>query len=200
MTYYVINYPLIVGLGALGVFFLRKIKIKRKKVVSVLSVLWCVLIVALISVFPIENVFVTFDSPERIVSYTKNLNTIEIVDGKDSCVAISQTDSSSYTHTFVLKNDEGYKIAYYFSVQRLERIHNSHGVFTVYKVRGTQDYYINCFAVGSVDELAVYNRDDKCIDCETYNITEGMYWISLNDFSDGYYIMLNGEKIELNQS
>lgn len=197
MTYYVINYPLIIGLCALGVFVLRKIKTKRKKVISVFSVLWCVLIVALISVFPIENLFVTFDSPERIVSYTKNLNTIEVVDGEDSCVAISQTDASSYTSTFVLKEGEGYKIAYYFSVQRLKRIHNSHGVFTIYKVRGTQDYYISCFTTDSISELEVYDENDRRIDCETYEIINIMSWIYLNDYSDGCYIMLNGEKLEL---
>ena len=76
MLYRLINYPLIVALCALGVFLLRKIKTKRKKVITVLSVLWCVLVVTLRSVFPIENIFVTFDSPEKVVSYTKSLKTI----------------------------------------------------------------------------------------------------------------------------
>jgi hypothetical protein len=197
MLYRLINYPLIVALCALGVFVLRKIKTKRKKVISVFSVLWCVLIVALISVFPIENIFVTFDSPEKVVSYTKSLKTIEVIEGKESCVAISKTDASSYTYTFVLKEGSGYKIAYYFSVQQLERIHDSHGSFTVYKVRGTQDYYISCFTADSISELEVYDENDRRIDCETYEIINIMSWIYLNDYSDGCYIMLNGEKIEL---
>lgn len=197
--YMLIRWSLLIGLSALGIVVLHKTKIKRKKLISVLSVLWCICLVFLISVFPIENAFVTFDSPESVVFYTKHQKTIKIVHGKESCVAISQTDNSSYTSTFVLKDEDGYKIAYYFSVQQVLENSNGKASFTVYKVRDTQDYYISFTVVGfGSKEIDFYNGNDELIDCEIVNVDGSFFrWIYLDGFSDDYYMTINGEKISL---
>ena len=192
-----IFYGLIIGLSALGIFLVRK-KMKKKALVSVLSVLWCVLIVFLTSAFPVENAFVTFDSPEEAVRYASRGTLDEIIYGEDSCLGFSSIREGESEIAYVKKAENGYKLCGLLSVNKISHVKNDKIILNVYNVRNTSDYYISLsFMFVGNKEVEFYNGSGEQIECEIKPIDASPFsWIYLNEFSDDCYMILNGERID----
>lgn len=188
---------LIIGLSVLGKLLLHKI-IKNKKIASVLSVLWCVLIFFLMAVYPVENIFVTFDSSEDAARYASRGTLVDVIHGENSCLAFSSVREGENQATYVRKTEKGYKLCGVLSVKNISQIKNDKIILNVYNVRNTSDYYISLdiMFIGN-KEVKIYNHSGEQIECEIKVIEAVPFsWVYINDFSDDYYIVLNGERME----
>lgn len=61
-------------------------KTVRKKPAAIMSVVLCTLLLAASAVFPVENLFVRFSSPESVSRYAIPGRIDDMVYGKDSCL------------------------------------------------------------------------------------------------------------------
>ena len=66
-----------------AVFIVHKMKIKRKKIFFLLSIVFCTMLVTTVSMFPIENLFISDKSPEDIFSYSKMGEIKEIIPSRN---------------------------------------------------------------------------------------------------------------------
>lgn len=192
-----ISLVLIICFSALGILLIRK-KMKKKFLVSAFSVLWGVLIIFLTSAFPVENAFVTFDSPEEAVRYVSRGTLDEIIYGEDSCLGFSSIREGESEIAYVKKAENGYKLCGLLSVNKISHVKNDKIILNVYNVRNTSDYYIslNFMFVGN-KEVEFYDSKGELIECEVNPVKASPYsWVYLNEFSDDYYMVLNGERID----
>ncbi len=139
----------------------------------------------MISAFPIENLFIRFDSPEQAAQYKSNQPILLSVSGQSSALVISGKDTH-HQLLFVPKADDGWLVSAPDSGGRVVRHSQqadllSEGIaIMVYRYKETDDYYIIVTYMGSgIPEV----RDNH--QSQFYTVNKQ---ISDNDFSGGMIV------------
>lgn len=171
----------------------------KKKNLICISVL-CTVFVFVSGIFPVENFFVNYKSPESVFKYTKNGTVYDIINGNESALVIYREINGTYSHYIVPKNADGYKIPTAFSERKVLHKIDHNGVFDIYNANDTDDYYVfGAVNFGDNDkEISVYDSNDKKIECAVTRVeSTNFIFFFLNDFSDDYYLVINGERLML---
>jgi hypothetical protein len=181
---------------------IRKTKIVRKKLVSLLIVVLCLGLISVSGMFPIENLFINFKSPESVFNYTNSGKVNDVLYGKESCMAIYSNWNSTGGHYIIPKTEKGYKIPSCFATKIVSHKFDKSGLFDVYNVKGTQDYYV----FGTVhlkddgNEIDIFDGSDEKVESNIIRVghTNFIYFF-LDDFSNEYYLLINGEKVSISK-
>lgn len=196
----IIRIILLVIVSVCVVWIIKKSKCKFKKVFSTLTVVLCIVLVSISSMFPVENLFLSYQSPEKVFNYVKSGQIYNIIDGRESSLIIYNTDNSTYGFYIIPKTSDGYKIPNYFTQKKISHKFNKQGAFDVYNVQGTQDYYVSC-TVNLTDiseDILVFNSENEQIGSKVIRIENTNFvFLWMSEFSDGCYLMINDEKIVL---
>lgn len=148
------------------------------------------------SMFPVENLFISFSSPESAFSYTQIGKINQIVDGQESCLIVYTKENGAVSHCIFPLTDKGYKIPNLFAVSRVSHVLNKEGAFTLYRLKNTDDYYSFCSINQSGDcDLQAYNANGDALDVDIYRVESGFYYFYVYDFSGGSYLEANGERV-----
>jgi hypothetical protein len=198
MLFDAIRIILWLAISIFAVFKIRHSRIVRKKLITILTVVLCLLLTSVSGMFPVENLFINFKSPVSVFNYTNTGKIDEIIYGQESCMVIYTKDNAK-GHYIVPKAEKGYKIPSYFGTRKISHKFDESGLFDVYNVRGTEDYYV----VGSINlkenenEIEIFNKKEK-VESNIIRVgnTDFIYFF-LNDFSKEYYLVVNGEKITI---
>ena len=91
-------------------FYHKKSRIGRKKLASFLAVVLFAAVISLSAMFPVENLFVNFESPERVFHYTTSGEIDEIIYGQDSCLVVYAKENNTCGHYMIPRMAKGYKI------------------------------------------------------------------------------------------
>lgn len=196
----IIRIILLVIVSVCSVWIIKKSKCKFKKVFSTLTVVFCIILVSISSMFPVENLFLSYQSPEKVFNYVKSGQIYKIIDGRESSLVIYYTGNSTYGFYIIPKTSDGYKIPNYFTQKKVSHKFDEQGAFDVYNVQGTQDYYVSC-AVNLSDiseEILVFNSENEKIGSKVIKIKNTNFvFLWIPEFSNGCYLMINDEKIVL---
>lgn len=182
------------------IIMVKKSEIARKKFISIISVVICTIIVSVSGMFPVENIFVNYKSPENVFNYTNFGEIDEIIYGQDSCLIIYSKNGNTGGHYIIPKTAKGYKIPNYFTVKKVSHKFDKDGLFDVYDVKGTQDYYV--FATVKLKEndnkIDVFNKLGEKVKSNIVIVenTDFIYF-NLNDFPNDYYLLVNGAKVPI---
>jgi len=179
---------LLLFLAVAWLLFKRR-KMFKKKIVVVLAILFLVGLWWALAIFPIENFFITFKSPQSAFYYTQMGQIEGILYGNDSCMIITKG-----SYSFVLKSAYGYKITNPFSVRHIS--HFFARDFDVYNISGTNDYYVVGSAISKDDSVNIYNNSGELVGVfKTYEANSPFYFAYVNGFSKDDYALINGEKV-----
>ena len=163
MLFNVIRIVIWLVISVFTVTIIRKSKIVRKKFIAILTIFLCMLLVSVSAMFPVENLFINFKSPERVFHYAESGNIDEIIYGKDSCMVIYSKANSTVGTYIIPKVAKGYNIPSYFATENVFHQFDEKGIFDVYHVKGTHDCYI--FATVHLKEkdnvIEVYNEKSE---------------------------------------
>lgn len=196
----IIRIILLVIVSVCAVWIIKKSKCKFKKVFSTLTVVFCIILVSISSMFPVENLFLSYQSPEKVFNYVKSGQIYKIIDGRESSLVIYYTGNSTYDFYIIPKTSDGYKIPNYFTQKKVSHKFDEQGAFDVYNVQGTQDYYVTC-AVNLTDiseDILVFNSENEKIGSKVIKIKNTNFvFLWIPEFSNGCYLMINDEKIVL---
>lgn len=187
-------------LSAVSIKEILKSNIVHKKLFYISTVSACVLVMTITAMFPVENLFVRFNTPEAAFRYASVGNIEEVLHGQSSSLVIYKTDKHTYSRTVILKSSNSYKLPTYFTLKRISQKFNAYGVFSTYHVYGTQDYYILATIPHRNDNetIEVYNSDGTVVESSVVEIKNSYrLYFYLQDFTKGHYIILNGETIPL---
>ena len=204
----------IVGGGLLLIYNAKSAKKGRwivAVIVSGVGLVW------LSSIFPPENLFVTFDSLESLAKYHGAQEVVYTLEGEDSCYIKYMEDRTDSSVCIAKKVDGGYKIATsHVNNQILNSIKDmmlseSYPTASIYTVRGTQDRFINDTITTDNKEpqLSVVDADGNTVDCEIFSrmivpdLGQAPYnfeiciYINNKNWSDNLFLVIDGEESPL---
>ena len=182
-----------------AIFLIKRNKsIVRKKLYMIITLILCVVFCSVLSLFPVENIFITFDSPENVFHYTCSGKIHNIVYGNNSCMVYYSTGNNSYSHSFIIKVKNGYKISNYFRSSKVAHKFDRNGSFDVYNVLGTGDYYV----VGAIPfegtEISIFNNHDEKVNSDIQKVENSDFvYFYLEDFTNGYYLLIDNQRIPI---
>lgn len=200
MLFITIRIVLWIAISTLAVFKIRRSKIVRKKLITGLTVVLCMVLFSISAMFPVENFFINFCSLESVFNYASFGEIYDIIYGKESCMVIYSKGNSTVGHYIIPKSDKGYKIPGYLSTKKILHKFGKGGLFDVYNVNGTQDYYIFGTVHLKEDEnkIDIYNGKDEKIRSDIIRVKNTSFiYFFLDDFSSEYYLIINGEKVSI---
>ena len=133
---------------ALSFLVLRRIgrsHIKRKRAASIISALLILCLISLSAGFPVENLFVHFETPESAFRYSEHGKLLGAVEGSDSCLVVYQNNESVFQAFIFPKTEQGYQLptAGKLKTGKLER--SDLGDFNVVQYSGSSDQYVDGF-------------------------------------------------------
>lgn len=198
MFFNVIRIVLCLAISGACIFNIKTSKIVRKKLASILAIVLCMVLISASAIFPIENLCINFKSSESVFKYANYGEIDEIIYGQESCMIVYSRKNNTGGHYIIPKTEKGYKIPSYFTTKKISHKFNKSGFFNVYNVKGTQDYYV--FATVHLNEkdnkIDIFNGKNEKLECNIVRVenTDFIYFL-LHDFSDEYYLLINGEKV-----
>lgn len=200
MFFLLIRIALWVILSYIVVRIIYTSNIVRKKASVILAVVFSLLITTVSSMFPFENLFVHNKSPESIFNYANPGKIDKVLYGDDSCMVIYSKYNGVISQYIIPKTDNGYIFPTYFTANHVLHKFDKNGLIDVYNAKNTQDYYV--FASFNLSEhendICVFNRESERVNCSMYRVEDsGFVFFSLTDLSEGYYLIINGDKVML---
>lgn len=191
------------------VFILFKvIHIKTKKKVLIISLFGLVFYIAIMCT-PIENLFISFDTPTEALSYYDPFvgKVIDTVEGNETCMIITQKDVNESGVSYVKKSVDGYKVLspIHFPYSVKSKL-DGHGLIKIFRVFGTSDYYLegNCISdSGTINKVSdSLNSDIKVIlvydfNKNNVNLKDYLIFGYLNNYENSYSLMIDNTVIEL---
>lgn len=96
-------------------------KTVRKKPAAIMAVVLCTLLLMASAVFPVENLFVRFPSPESVSRYAIPGRIDDMVYGKDSCLVTCIGRDGTREIWFIPKTKSGYRIPGCFNTKGCRR-------------------------------------------------------------------------------
>ena len=191
------------------VFILFKvIHIKTKKEVLMISLFGLVFYIAIMCA-PIENLFISFDTPTEALSYYDPFvgKVIDTVEGNETCMIITKKDVNESGVSYVKKSVDGYKVLspIHFPYSVKSKL-DGHGSIKIFRVFGTSDYYLegNCISdSGTINKVSdSLNSDIKVIlvydfNKNNVNLKDYLIFGYLNNYENSYSLMIDNTVIEL---
>ena len=98
------------------------------------------------------------------------------------------------------KIKNGYKIPDYFTTKKVSDKFDESGIFKVYNVRGTQDYYV--FGIlhfeDGENQIRILNEKNEEVESDIIRVkSTNFVYFYLEEFPNGYHIIINNKKISL---
>ncbi len=179
----------------IAILIIRNSRFRRKKLVSIFVAFFSMAIITIFSIFPAENLFATYKTPESVFNYANSGTITEIIHGENSCMVIYSNGNNAYGHYIIPKTDKGYKIPSYFTSKKISHKFDKSGLFDIYNVCNTKDYYVfGTVHLKEYNEIYVLNGNGDKIKSNIFIIenTDFIYFY-LPDFSNEHCLSINGE-------
>ena len=178
----------------------KKIKDYQEKIMVNLPIILWMVLVSVSMLFPVENLFWSFKSPNEVLSYYIGGSTKEVISGNDSSMIIYYGRKNPGGHFIVPKSENGYKIPSIFSVKRVSYKLDRDGLFNVYNVSGTSDYYVVGSISSSEEEISVMDSRGEMVkniivEMGDTGIKRIRFFAFVENFTNEYYLIVNGERI-----
>ena len=177
----------------------KKKKIKRNTVI-IFVIIWGV-ILSLSYFLPVENLFYTFKTPEKVFEYISEGEIFGIVHSKDSSLGLTYIDNSTTSYIIAMKSENGWKIGNNLFLKHALRSDCDGTSITVYNYQNSNDYYIilyqslveaNKNLLSITDNVNTeFNNFSKNI--ENADMKDIIYYGYTNKFTDSYRITIDGK-------
>lgn len=154
------------------------------------AVLFLVLAAVLaLSSLPFENLFLSFDKPEKLFNYYKNGQIVGIVQGEESCMVYYLEKQNVYSRVIFRKKDGLYKFTLKSEISTVYHSFDEKGSFKVYNVKGTDDYYL--FAACFSDDVIIKAEGKNDMYTDFRQVEETcMFYGYINRFDESCYISI----------
>lgn len=177
-------------------------KTARKHILYAVFAGLSVILVTVLAFLPIENSFVTFDSPKAAYEYfNSGKSNIELVVKGDNCDFIIDRKKDSDTYLIVPKTANGWKIGIGWETKRIVQKFSGGVVVYVYQYKNTNDYFVTVSDING-EKLTIsdeYNTEFYPLE-RTDNAlgkTFVTYYAHITDLDSQYSVTVNGSKIVL---
>lgn len=195
MIYGIIRIFLLIPIVLFVIILIRKFR--RKTVEKILVLILCVVLSLTLFIFPFENFFYSFSTPEKLFNYISTDKIVDIVYGENSCMIYYQTSKNSYSYTFSKRNNGRYMLLNSFSYKRVSSKLDSNGSFNVYNILGTEDFYVLA-NINSAAKVDVYDGNDFKIETDMKRVNNTNFvFFSVTNLTNEYYLLIDSNKVSI---
>ena len=179
----------------------KKIKLKHKRKISIISFVFTIIIVILLNFIPFENIFVTFHSHEAVYKYFNFVSDIKLVVQGQNCDLVVGGEDRSYVYQIVPKTTDGWKVGTGFNSKNIAQKLVNGIVVDIYQYKNTSDYFVRLYdSHGGTSEVSD-SCNSKFFSLESYHETIDetfvFYYAYVFNISRDYKIKVNGEELIL---
>lgn len=174
----------------------KKHKTIRSRNTKSHSFLKCFMIMCIVSLldtalymWPFENLFIDFSSPEDVFKYTTTGDIDKILYGDNSCMIIYTNDNSKDI-MFARKDDNGYKIVTYPQYSKECLVPRKHCFTDMYKLNQTEDTYCCGYLIHDTNDIDLSDNYDTeyCV----FHIDDKVYYYGyLKNYNGNYSLYVN---------
>jgi len=143
------------------------------------------------SLFPVENLFVTFSTPEKSFHYINLEKAKIVISGDTTDLVIGHED----TYLIVPKTDKGWKIGRGLDTKNVSVNYNDGIIVALFKHKKSGEYYVE---VSDVEGKACTIKDSG--NSKFYNVKDGeicRYYAYVHNLNDSYELFVNGKRVNL---
>lgn len=174
----------------------------KKKTINAFFALISVFFLILFNIFPLENYFLTFASIKEAYEFVHfGKSNIEIVvEGNCSDFVVDRKKDSDI-YLIIPKTENGWKTGLGINTKRI--FHKaSHGkIVYVYQYKNTNDFFVTVLdSNGGMSDITDSYNSVFCSLEKTNDLlgeTFVTYFTHITEFNEQYFIVINGEKIEM---
>jgi len=183
---------------------IRKSKIEKKRKAMGIAVLAVILLGVVVSIYPVENLFLRFPSAEAAYKYThgSSFSSCDVIEGENSAIVLAVDEDSSLNFSIIPRKKDGWILATVFD-QKDEIIHYSDELVTAWisQSKKTGDCYLLLTCLSSEnDEItdtngSVFHEITRKPSGQAAGITE--YCAYIGEMPNDYVFTINGTTYQL---
>lgn len=186
--------------GGIFIILRKKSTVTRRRIIYLICL--TVIVISVLSLLPIENLFMRFDTPEAAFRYFHlGKNNIElVVEGNDSAFVIDYQNNTN-TYQIIPKDDNKWKVGIGLYLKTVVHMFSDGLAVYVYQYKNTDDYYINIFDINGVESNISDNCHSQFYSLIHRNDLNGSdfvsYYAHIAEYNSQYYVVVNGKRIEM---
>lgn len=188
---------ILVSIGIAGAFFfLFRKKLRRKMLYIVAAALLILSDIALCEL-PVENAFVTFDSPESAAQYVGIDHVSYIIDGADTGLLISG-ETGEYQERIFPKAQDGWKLSGE-SATHIRGFYSGTGAaIQMLQYKDTAEHYLVVIYMGTPPALSDLNGSAfQLLQAGDGYTTDSIFAAYVPQYGANYAVTINGETVYL---
>ena len=194
----IITIAMLISIGLVG----KKLKVRKNRLQYVLTVVIGIVVITLLSVVPLENLFVDFKSPQAAYEYTSwGDPDIELIVEGHNCDFVVERQDATYVYGIVPKTEKGWQIGIGSNTNTIMEYSDGSVLATIFQYNDTEDFFITIFyADGGAYEVrdscnsTFYSLERTDTVLEKEYIT---YFAHITNYSQDYSIKINETHIDL---
>lgn len=199
MFYVMFRFLFWILLLVIFLLLIKKLHINHKFRWTAITFMITLVLTTIVYLFPIENAFMTFSSPQSAYRYNHFGYVNLVINGKQTdFVVASNGDTDLYT--IVPKTKEGWKIGMGSDTRIISRIITDGIVVYVYQYKNSDDYYI---IISNTNEGPLKISDSRGSKFISSNKTSSAvnkdyytYYAYINNFNDMYEVIIDDKVVE----
>ncbi len=181
-------------------WLLEKVKIVHKRRIYLISSCLIIVLCSFSFSIPVENLFITFSSPEAAFRYMDTGIVELVVEGQETTMVIAQNGDADIW-TVLPKSDNGWKLGVGKNLKTVVEKVSSDIVIYVSQYRNTEEYYIRVLNTNG-GELKISDNQNSTFQClirfnELVNKTFSKYYSCIHNFDETYVLTVDGNPISL---
>ena len=181
---------------------MKKRGAKYQRMFCVGAVIIAIIVTIALSLLPFENLFVTFDSPDKAYEYYfLGKSNIELTVEGNECDLVVNRKDYTYTLLIVPKTDDGWKIGIGSDTKIIDRSITPDINICVYQYKNTSDYFIVIHAVNGRELIISDENKTEFYSSERYDdyLDQNFvtYFAHIDSFDSHHSLTVDGELIIL---
>ncbi len=195
MIFMITRWSLFAILMALFAVIIRKLSIKNKRVLYIVSVCFSIVTVLLTIMYPIENLLFSFPSVQSAFEYMYVGEIEKTVEGEESVMVTYKSDGSISTVYFP-KTDNSYKLGEFLQFSKVYQKRIDIANITITQIKGTQDYYVNVWIPRTDEVLDVSDSENSYYqysisETSSPNVLTISYDTVIQNLSEDYEVIID---------
>lgn len=167
------------------------------------AIILCLVLYSVLEYVFIENLFVTFQSPEEAFRYSNKDEVKFVVEGEDTALVVAQTDVSTFRQEIYPRSGTGWKLASTFNTKEVYKKSSGEISAFVYQYDDSNDYYVLLWWRGEeMPQITDNNNSTFCYldvsgNAREYGYTCYIYCAYVKNLNNQYLLNVNGKEISL---
>lgn len=183
-------------------YYITKTQYEKKRWAFLLGSLFSFVLYIILGFVPLENIVAPFASPIDVYEYRNPDAEVQlIVEGGESDYVIGMKDDDFTTVTMLVpKTDKGWKMGTGVELETIYKGFDKNTMIHIYHYKGTDDYYMNIYDWDGAEIDILDSCDSNFTSMERSKDAFIIYYAFISEYSEKYWITVNGERIELNDN